>query len=1139
MSVSIEAYRAAIGLFNSFRIISISYFRSVSEKYSLVGTLLTVLFVVVLLIIMANDVELNPGPFSLLKFGHLNVRSLNNQDKFDELSLIIKDNNFHIFAISETWLNNEIGNDNFKIAGYNSIIRLDRNHRIGGGVALFSVDSIFLQRRHDLEFPGFEFLWAEFSVSGSNFLCGVCYRPPGNDNALFVNYLNGLQCMLDKIRTSGRNYKIIILGDFNAHYDPHLPLNSTEIGKQLNNFITINGLEQLISEPTRVTSSTSSFLDLLITNCSNNFLNTGTLSSPQNCDHSIIYGEMNISIRKLHCFQRDVWNFNNVDIANLNRELQQVDWSEFLLSASDIDVIYDKWYRCLRQIIEKYIPFKTVTIRPHDKPWMNSQVRLAIRKRNRFLSLHNKNPTQFSWERYRFQRNQTNYLIRMAKKRYFNKLNFDLCDSSLGNKKWWALAKQVYDNKTSLMSSALIENDISISDPLEKARIFNSFFVSQSKLDGADSTPPSVESFQTSMYISDIVVSRQDVYNLLKNVDTTKACGHDGVGNKIIQICCEGLSDSFTSFVNLSFRLGKFPYQWKLANVIPIFKKGNRHLKSNYRPVSLLPSLSKICEKLVFMQLYNFLLDIGFLYKYQSGFRPSDSTINQLIYITHQIYLAFESGKEVRVTFLDISKAFDKVWHAGLLKKLGSLGVRDPLLAWIKSYLTDRKQRVIIEGQSSEWASINAGVPQGSVLGPLLFLIYINDLTTELVSNPFIYADDTMLFEVVNDIHVSAVKLNEDLDRISDWSQKWLVTMNPTKCRSLVFSSKRDKPVHPALYLDGSRIEEVDIHTHLGLIFQSNMSWQCHIQNIYEKASKRLNVLKLLKYKLNRSTLSCLYKSLIRPLMEYGDVIWDNCTEAEANLLERIQYESARAVTGAIKGSSATRLLSELAWESLKTRREMHKLFYIFKIIKHTSPAYLVELLPDTVHVRTGRLLRSGENLTLLASRTEKFKQSFFPSSVKLWNSLQIDVRNSTSLNIFKVRLKSMYCPFSYKIWFNTSLNRWASVLHTRLRLGSHALHEHLFKINCRSSPLCYCGTDNETVEHFFLYCPRFAAQRTSLVASAVRICGLTWLESNDEMKVFYILNGFNDMDPMSNSIFFREVQIYILATNRFSPLPL
>ena len=242
----------------------------------------------------------------------------------------------------------------------------------------------------------------------------------------------------------------------------------------------------------------------------------------------------------------------------------------------------------------------------------------------------------------------------------------------------------------------------------------------------------------------------------MKNVDITKACGHDGVGNKIIQLCCEGFCEFFTNFINLSFDLGKFPFQWKLANVIPLFG---------------------------------------------SGFRPGNSTINQLIYIIHQIYLAFESGKEVRVVFLDISKAFDKVWHAGLLKKLEALGVRDPLLSWIESYLFNRKQRVVVEGQSSEWANINAGVPQGSVLGPLVFLIYINDLTDKLISNPFIYADDTMLFEVVENADVSAANLNDDLNRISHWSSKWLVTMNPSKCRSLVFSLKRSSQTSSPFFI--------------------------------------------------------------------------------------------------------------------------------------------------------------------------------------------------------------------------------------------------------------------------------------------------------------------------------------------------
>jgi hypothetical protein len=193
---------------------------------------------------------------------------------------------------------------------------------------------------------------------------------------------------------------------------------------------------------------------------------------------------------------------------------------------------------------------------------------------------------------------------------------------------------------------------------------------------------------------------------------------------------------------------------------------------------------------------------------------------------------------------------------------------------WIESYLKGRKQRVIIEGQSSDWAAIESGVPQGSVLGPLLFLIYINDITDDLDSNLFIYADDTFLFEIVDDVDVSTENINDDLKRISIWSKKWLVSMNP---------------LNPPLFLDNVCIEEVEKYTHLGLVFQNNMLWWSHIQNIIEKVSKRLNTLKLLKYKVNRSTLTCLYKSMIRPLMEYGDVIWDNCSEGEASLFEHIQ----------------------------------------------------------------------------------------------------------------------------------------------------------------------------------------------------------------------------------------------------------
>ena len=294
---------------------------------------------------------------------------------------------------------------------------------------------------------------------------------------------------------------------------------------------------------------------------------------------------------------------------------------------------------------------------------------------------------------------------------------------------------------------------------------------------------------------------------------------------------------SFLSrIINESLLQGVYPSLWKFANVIPIFKKDDRQSKVNYRPVSLLACLSKISEKIVFIRLYNFLLDINFLNPFQSGFRPGDSTVNQLILITSKIYEALEQGKEVRMVFLDISKAFDKVWHKGLLYKLERLGVRDPLLKWFKTYLTGRKQRVIIDGQSSDWREITAGVPQGSVLGPLLFLIYINDITTDLQSSSFLYADDTSLLEVVDDPDVTAAKLNDDLELINTWTHKWLVTINSDKTKSMVFSTKRQKPLHPQLKYDNQIIESVSNHKHLGVTLSSNLLWRTHVFNIYEKA---------------------------------------------------------------------------------------------------------------------------------------------------------------------------------------------------------------------------------------------------------------------------------------------------------------
>ena len=253
-----------------------------------------------------------------------------------------------------------------------------------------------------------------------------------------------------------------------------------------------------------------------------------------------------------------------------------------------------------------------------------------------------------------------------------------------------------------------------------------------------------------------------------------------------------------------------------------------------------------------------------------------------------------------------------------------------------------------MDGVNSEWHQIHAGVPQGSVLGPLLFLIYINDIATDVNSDCFLFADDSLLLEEVSSPHLSARKLNNYLETISNWSDRWLVTLNASKTKTLTFSFRRAKPVHPPLYLALRPIEEVASHDNLGVTLSFDLSWRPHILKIHQKASKRLNVLKGLRFKLKRFALEIWYKSLVRSTLEYADVVWGGCLTGERDLLEGIQLVDARVVTGARKETHRASLLKDLSWHTLENRRSVHKLVMMYKMFNKLVPPVFAVLMPST-----------------------------------------------------------------------------------------------------------------------------------------------------------------------------------------------
>ena len=336
---------------------------------------------------------------------------------------------------------------------------------------------------------------------------------------------------------------------------------------------------------------------------------------------------------------------------------------------------------------------------------------------------------------------------------------------------------------------------------------------------------------------------------------------------------------------------------------------------NNYRPISLLCVVSKVFEKCVYKNIHNFIVEHNLLSRHQSGFRQGDSTINQLLYISHEFSNALDAGMEVRTVFFDISKAFDRVWHKCLLYKIEQMGICVDLLQWIKSYLSERKQKVIINGKESVVIEINAGVPQGSILGPLFFLIFINDIVTDIGCTIKLFADDTSVYIIIENPNTAALNLNSDLNKVHAWSKKWLVNFNPQKTETLLISRKTDNNIHPPLYFDNTQVKEVTNHKHLGLLFNNTCHWGEHIEMITSKANKKLNVLRTLKFDLDRQPLQIMYFSFIRPILEYGDIIFDNCPSYCSDKLENINTEAARIVTGATKLVSLSALYTEKNWK--------------------------------------------------------------------------------------------------------------------------------------------------------------------------------------------------------------------------------
>ncbi|MEW8545280.1 MAG: reverse transcriptase family protein, partial [Candidatus Thiodiazotropha sp.] len=668
---------------------------------------------------------------------HLNVQSI--VPKIDLLQCEAQA--YDVLVFSESWLKPEVDNNSILIENFSPPLRTDRCDRLGGGVIIYVRDSLKYKRRSDLEVRGLEVVWVEIQVKCKKVLIGGFYRPPNSN----TDYFNLLSESIDRAINTNI-VDIIITGDFNYN------MLSNENNKMID-LMNQYSLKLIIKEATHFTENSSSLIDLILVRNNANVLTSG-VGDPFIPDQIRYHCPILVLLKFLRppnkTFKRKIWNYPQADFNKYRNLLSQLDFENHIVTNTNIDDNVKFITESIADAGEQSIPNKIVTIRPNDHPWITSSIRKHIRKRKRIYRKYKCTSNDYYWNKFKKLRNSVVSEIRNSKKAYFDKLEHILNSENVNSKLFWKTSKQVLSiHRCSTKIPTLLScGEIAESD-IQKANMLNDYFSSQTVVNDANKMCPQ-HTFVQSSTLSSINITTQEVKDILDNLDVTKACGPNHLSPRLLKEGSNILANPLSIIFNRSLEQGYFPSHWKDGNITPIHKKDDKSLPSNYRPISLLDPLGKIMERCVHKHFFNYINENQLLTPFQSGFIPGDSTTYQLLHTYHTFCEAVDSGKEVRAVFCDISKAFDRVWHRGLLYKLSCLGLSSDILKWFSSYLSGRRQRVVLGGSTSEWMPVQAGVPQGSILGPLLFLIYINDIVNEINSSIRLFADDTSLYIIVD-----------------------------------------------------------------------------------------------------------------------------------------------------------------------------------------------------------------------------------------------------------------------------------------------------------------------------------------------------------------------------------------------------
>ena len=940
---------------------------------------------------------------------HTNICSL--QANIENLEDLLSDlqYEFNVIALTETW-NPEKSKDRFtakQIQGYHEYYGVTGSSS-KGGCGFYVKENLSPIPRTDLNFKisetgqETESCWIELvNTKGANTIIGTIYRHPSKNNTLFFY---NLKQKLKKINREKK--KIILCGDFN------LDLLNFDKDEQVNEFLNIiieQNMHPCITEPTRITNTNKPSL------VDNIFVNTFEQPTSGNILEHISYDHLpNFTIldhqvheKKIEQKKRDRRNF---DHNIFEEELLEPDFTLKILNANDTDEAYDMYQNKFIELLDKHAPMRKLTkkeINLRKKPWLTSGLLTSIRRKRKLFNklkeekFNNKNTSE-TYQKYKTHRDRINSLKRLSKRNFYQKFFTTNYNNS---KKVWRGINQLLNKYKGKQKSIFLEDNGLITDSKEVANRFNNYFVNiAEKL--SDKIINKNTKFQD--YLKNPNMSRlflnettpDEIVKIINTLDPKKSGDIYSISPEYVISAKQAVAHHLTIIFNRSIREGCFPQAMKTAKIIPLHKGNSVLSVSNYRPISLLPIFSKIFERLVYNRLIDFINENKILSQNQFGFQKGKSTENAVTSIISQIINARDRKESAYCIFLDFAKAFDTVNHDILIEKLNYYGIKDNVLSWFNSYLRNRAQYTQIGETLSDVGYIKHGVPQGSVLGPLLFLLYINDITeSSEILQFFLFADDTTIFYSDKTTPETESLLNLELSKVADWLAANKLSLNVGKSNFLHFHHGNCKKEPLNIKIDGTPVEEKNTTKYLGVILDNKLNWKAQIQVIKTKLSKATGMIAKARHYVTKPVLLNLYYAFFQSHINYNLLNWSS---AKITILQTITMNVKNII----------RIMS------FKNKYEhtlpLFKAFDILPFdlqIRHKKAMFMWKVSNNLVQPPLSNLFTKNEHnptkFILPRAPKDYNQRALSYSGIKIWNTeLNESLRNITSLKLFNAKYK-------------------------------------------------------------------------------------------------------------------------------------